>query len=65
MGMFISFRHSRSMRINVFGVSNIKGCTMITRILLDFLSNSDQIIDYSSATLLVKGLLFSGHYSSQ
>ena len=41
MGMFISFRYSRSMRINVFGVSNIKGF-----IVLDFLSNSDQMSNY-------------------
>ena len=45
MGMFISFRYSRSMRINVFGVSNIKGF-IVTRILLDFLSNSDQMSIY-------------------
>ena len=45
MGMFISFRYSRSMRINVFGVSNIKGF-IVTRILLDFLSNSDQMSNY-------------------
>ena len=53
MGMFISFRYSRSMRINVFGVSNIKGF-IVTRILSDLFSNSDQIlIDYPSPALLV------------
>ena len=45
MGMFISFRYSRSMRINVFGVSNIKGF-IVTRILSDLFSNSDQMSIY-------------------